>query len=106
MRKIEKSKKQAIELINNSNEFVVLTEEGMKTHSSNVTLLSLITNYLHTQLENGNITEEEIDKICKYSKLDEKELVKEMNKELKKNLKDILKSNEEFMDFIKDLIGE
>lgn len=108
-RELEKARKQASEIIYSSDEFIVLTpEKGAKTYCTKASLLSLITCYLNYQISEELITKEEIDLICKYAKMSESELEIEKNitdKKIKEELKEVLKSNDKFMEFIKDLLG-
>lgn len=107
MKEIDKARKDAIRIINNSDEFIVLTpEEGAKTYCELATMLGLITGYLCMQKQEGYIDDEIIDEVHRLAKLSQKDIEKEVNNSMKQDLKEILKSNEDFMDFIKDLIGE
>lgn len=93
MEELKKARKQAIGLIEQADEFVVLTEIGQKTYCSKATLLGMITNYLSYQKKEGIIKEEEIDLISKLAKASEEELLEEVAK--------TINSKEDFMKFIK-----
>lgn len=107
MREIDEARKEAMELIYGSDEFIVLTPfKGAKTYCKVVSMLALITGYLNMQKQEGYITDEMIDDIHRIAKLNQKEIEKESEDKIKKTIKEVLKSDDDFMKFIKDLIGE
>lgn len=93
MEELKKARKQAIGLIETSDEFVVLTSQGQKTYCTKLLLLSMLTSYLSVQKRKGTIKENDIDLISKLAKASEEEIIEEVAK--------AINSKEDFMNFIK-----
>lgn len=96
MEELKKAKKQAIELIETSDEFIVLTNTGQKTYCTKAVLLSMISAYLSDQKKKGAIKKEEIDIVAKLAKYNEEELLGEVAK--------TINSKEDFMNFVKFML--
>lgn len=93
MEELRKARKQAIGLIEISDEFLVLTNEGQKTYCTKATLLSMLAGYLSIQKRKGTIIENDIDLMTKLAKASEEEIIEEVAK--------TINSKEDFMNFIK-----
>ena len=76
--------------------YILICDKGSTTHSgSKADLLSDITTYIHWQyMEKKNITEHDIDSICRLAKMNNDELSEEIKKNLNKALKVGMENNE------------
>lgn len=76
--------------------YILICDKGSTTHSrGKADLLSDITNYIHWQYtEKKNLTEYDVDSICRLAKMSNDELEEELKKNLNKVLKKGIENNE------------
>lgn len=82
----EQNMKEIKELVNNSEHMIVITNTGYKIESDKLNLLSMLSTFINTLLENKTITSDDLGLIIEVAKMSKKDITRETNKILKNML--------------------
>ena len=106
MKDLSRARENAKEIINKSEEFIVISPNGASTYcGGKAHLMAMLCIYLRAQKEKNILDDEEIDEVVRVAKLDLDDVEDELDKQMKELYSKIEKmDSKEFLDLLKDVL--